>query len=263
MTTANDILALLKQRYSDPLRYACAAEVRSSTGTYDRRFDFIAVNCWPSDGLKIEVFEIKISKSDLKHELEHPEKHNWAFSEIDTYWLVAPEDIVDIDILPKKWGVMVVRNGELFVKRKPIPLHDDAQHFDVIKRNFAISLIRAISSASLEKRLLWEEIKATKEQAYKDGFSAAIKEVGNARIDTEKYLWMSEFCRRLRIDSEEEYKGKLEEIESLQYLKNNLKSLKSSMNFVVKHAKELDAQVAKAVKEFDAASPLPPKEVCF
>ena len=81
--TAKDILGLLTERYSDPQRYACAAEVSPMTGAWERRIDFLVMWCWASDQFKIEGFEIKISKSDLRRELQDPDKHAVFFNQID------------------------------------------------------------------------------------------------------------------------------------------------------------------------------------
>ena len=71
--TANDILVHLNDMYSDPNQYVCAAEVSPRTGAWERRIDFLVMNCYDSEQLKIQGYEIKISKSDLKRELEDPD----------------------------------------------------------------------------------------------------------------------------------------------------------------------------------------------
>ena len=169
--TACDILALLAETYREPHRYACAAEVSNSTGAYARRrLDFVAVDCWPSSGLKIMAFEIKISKSDFRRELEDPTKHNIFFDEIDNYSIVAPDYVLDdMSIIPKKWGVYhVVRddNGKLALKtvRKPLALHDDKAEDRKISRGFMASLVRAIDSQAATKAVLYKERQALEEK---------------------------------------------------------------------------------------------------
>lgn len=152
--TADDIHELLSIRYEDIGRYVCAAEVGNGTGGLARRHvDFMAVHCWDSDNFKIEAFEIKISKSDLKRELEDPSKHNVFFADIDFFWIVAPDYVLDdISLLPSKWGVMkVVRKDgklELKVARKPVALNDEHVRDRKISRPFMASLCRAINTKS-------------------------------------------------------------------------------------------------------------------
>lgn len=146
-----EILRLLAQKYGETGHYACATEVSNGPGSYaHRRLDFVAVNCWPSEGLKIMAFEIKVSKSDFRHELTDASKHNIFFDEIDNYSIVAPNYVLDdMRIIPPKWGVYhVVRNAEgkleLKTVRKPLDLHDEQMTERRIGRGFMASLVRAI-----------------------------------------------------------------------------------------------------------------------
>lgn len=109
---AQDIYKLLKKRYDDERQWLCAGEVSNSTG-YNacRRLDFVAVNCYESKGYGIHAFEIKISKSDLRRELEDPTKHNIFFEELDTYSIIAPDYVLDAEyksLIQPKWGIYVV-----------------------------------------------------------------------------------------------------------------------------------------------------------
>ena len=73
--TAKDILSLLRQKYLDSREWVVASEVQRKTGWSDRRYDFVAMNCFESTGQKIEVVEIKVSKADLSKALRpRPEK---------------------------------------------------------------------------------------------------------------------------------------------------------------------------------------------
>ena len=97
--TASRILSLLKEKYTkDSRQWAIASEVQRTTGLADRRYDFVAMNCYDSNSYRIEVVEIKVSKSDLRHELMESEKHTIIFEEIDYYWLAAPDEIIDMSI---------------------------------------------------------------------------------------------------------------------------------------------------------------------
>ena len=157
-----EIVKLLAEKYNDPGHYVCAAEVSNGTGAYAcRRVDFVAVDCWPSSGLNIMAFEVKISKSDFRRELFDPSKHNIFFDEIDNYSIVAPDYVLDDQrIIPPKWGIVhVVRNDggglELKTVRKPLALHDEKDR--KIGRGFMASLIRAIDKQSVTKIRLAEE----------------------------------------------------------------------------------------------------------
>ena len=170
--TANDIYQLLAQKYSSTREWVIAGEVQRTTGWSDRRYDFVAMNCFASTGYRIEVVEIKISKPDLRRELEEPEKHNVIFEQIDYYSLAAPAEIIDMAIIPPKWGVYAVKNGKLITKRKPLALNDDADMR--IKRSFAASFLRAAISQNLEKKTLAKELQKKFDEGFERGQNSLI-----------------------------------------------------------------------------------------
>ncbi len=149
--TAEDIYALLNKRFSDGRQWLCATEVGNTTGGGKRRLDLVAANCYAGEGFGIHAFEVKISKSDLRHELFDPSKHNIFFSEIDYYSIVAPDYVLDAEycaLVPKNWGIYKAiagtedRKNQLKVFRKPIALHDE--HIRTISRGFAFELMRCM-----------------------------------------------------------------------------------------------------------------------
>ena len=165
--TAKDILSLLRQKYLDSREWVVASEVQRKTGWSDRRYDFVAMNCFESTGQKIEVVEIKVSKSDLRHELEEAEKHTIIFDEIDYYSLAAPAEIIDMRIIPPKWGVYAYQDGKLVTKRKPLHLHDEFK--TTVSRTFAASFMRAAIAQNMEKTLLYDEKKKSYDEGFKEG----------------------------------------------------------------------------------------------
>lgn len=161
--SADSICALLRGRFKAG-QCVCAAEVGNATGWSKRYIDFMAFHCYDSENYMIEAFEIKIAKSDLKRELEDPSKHNVFFDDIDKFWIVAPDFVLDdMDIIPPKWGVMKVyyleSEGRLCLKvaRKPVALHDEQMRKRRIGRPFAASLCRAIEEQSETKHTLYEK----------------------------------------------------------------------------------------------------------
>lgn len=168
--SATDIYRLLVQKYTNGGEWIVAGEVQRATGWSDRRYDFVAMNCYSSKGYRVEVVEIKVSKSDLRRELEEPEKHNVVFEDIDYYSLAAPAEVIDMSIIPPKWGVYAVKDGKLITKRKPLALHDEADRS--IKRSFAASFLRAAISQNLEKKTLSAQLVEKYRQGYEEGKKA-------------------------------------------------------------------------------------------
>lgn len=173
--TADDILAHLQDMYADTNQYVCAAEVSPRTGAWERRIDFLVMNCYDSEQLKIQGYEIKISKPDLKRELEDPDKHAVFFDAIDFYWMIAPDDVLDqkiIDLIPPKWGIRKVSRGEdgkiaSRTVRKPTCLHDEQMYSRKIRKSFMASFCRAIGKQSLTKRRLLQEQRGLEEEIRK------------------------------------------------------------------------------------------------
>ncbi len=123
---AGEIRAALRARYSDARRYAVAEEVGITTGYSPRRLDMIVLDCYESNGFRIDGIEIKVSKADLKRELENPSKHVAFFDVIDYYTLACPAGVADMNVIPPKWGVLQVNeDGTTRYRRRPIALHDD------------------------------------------------------------------------------------------------------------------------------------------
>ena len=165
--TADDIYRLLAQKYSSTREWVIAGEVQRTTGWSDRRYDFVAMNCFASNSYRIEVVEIKVSKADLRRELEEPEKHNVIFEQIDYYSLAAPAEIIDMSIIPPKWGVYAVKDGKLITRKRPLALHDEADRR--IKRSFAASFLRAAISQNLEKKTLAKALQEKFDAGYEQG----------------------------------------------------------------------------------------------
>ena len=147
---AEDIYCLLANKYSDTRQYSCAREVQEKTGWARRRLDFVAVDCFESNNLEIMAFEVKISKSDFRRELEDPTKHNIFFDEIDKYSIVAPDYVLDdMSIIPPKWGVYhVIRNAEGNLEQ---------QHLRPVGRKFFASLFRAANTQSHIRSVIYKE----------------------------------------------------------------------------------------------------------
>lgn len=182
--TADDVRKAIKKKYSDNRRYAVCEEVGLTTGGGCRRLDMIIVDCYQSNEFRIDGIEIKVSTQDLRHELESPDKHNVFYNNLDYFTLACPAEVVNplIDVIPKKWGVLIVNeDGTTRYKKKPLALHDEAQKVP-ISRGFLASLVRSIQY----HRPYDKELK----EKYDEGFEKG-KEIGN-----QQFSHMRETVRR-------------------------------------------------------------------
>lgn len=115
-----DVRAALARKFAAP-EYALFYEVGDATGGRSRRWaDAIAMGLWPSRGLALQGFEIKVSRSDWLSEMRNPAKAE-AIARFCTYWwIVTPPGIVKDGELPEGWGLYEVQaNGLRCVKPAP------------------------------------------------------------------------------------------------------------------------------------------------
>lgn len=165
--TAENIRAALRAKYSDHRRYAVAEEVGLTTGFSHRRLDMMVLDCYSSNGFRIDGFEIKLSTSDLRRELEDPEKHLAFFDIIDYYTLAVPKGVAEplMEVIPKRWGILIVNeDGSTRYKRKPLAL-EDKKADKAIPRGFFASITRAIQS----RQPSVQELQSEYERGLKEG----------------------------------------------------------------------------------------------
>lgn len=162
---AEEVRSALRAKYNDRRRYAIAEEVGLTTGFSHRRLDVMVIDCYNSNGFRIDGFEIKVSTSDLRRELEDPEKHIAFFDVIDYYTLAVPAGVCEplMDVIPKKWGILIINeDGTTRYKRKPLAL-EDRKADKAVPRGFFASITRAIQSRQPSDREI--------QQAYERGLA--------------------------------------------------------------------------------------------
>lgn len=150
---SSQVMGLLRGRYSPP-SWALLEEVRDGTGyaTAGRSMDAMAFGLWPSRGLEIHGFEIKVFRNDWLRELKQPEKAESFYKFVDRWWIVAgDETVVKPDELPKTWGLLVVKGDKMRTvieapAKKAVPC----------SRLFMMAIIRRVTEAYVPKSRLNE-----------------------------------------------------------------------------------------------------------
>lgn len=162
---SEDVRALLRRRYAAP-EWALIEEVRNGTGyTKETRYaDAIAMSVWPSRGLDIHGFEIKVSKQDWKNELRNPKKSAAIQKYCDRWWIVAPKGIVDPSELPPTWGLILATPQRLLISKDAPKLNPVA-----LDRSFVASMLRNVH-ASVEAVARGQE---AYERGKRDGMAEA------------------------------------------------------------------------------------------
>jgi hypothetical protein len=162
--TSEDICKALESFYTSPEWYL-GFEVGNSTGAYCRRHaDAVAINAYPSKGFETRGFEIKVSKSDLKSELDNGEKSDEIARFCDYWFLVVPKGLADGFTLPPTWGVIEYNGEGLRQKTKAEKLekaHPTAGFLAAMLRGHdrvTESLARKVTDKrekEIEQRVLW------------------------------------------------------------------------------------------------------------
>lgn len=153
--TANDVVKLIRERY--PANgWAMLEQVANGTGAKARRWaDVVVMGLWPSRGMEIEGFEVKVSRSDWTSELKEPEKADEVARYCDRWWLaVSDAAIVKDGELPPTWGLLAPKRGKLEIV-VPAPKLDPLQHLD---RSFVAAVLRRAQAAMSVDRVIAEEV---------------------------------------------------------------------------------------------------------
>lgn len=144
-----DFIKLLSNKYSPP-DFAFLSQVRNQTGYGEsdgiRTADGIAMSLWPSAGMDLIGFEIKVSRSDFISELKNPEKSNVIAKFCDHWYIVAPKEMIKTEELPSNWGLIEPYGSGLKIKRSVKNLKPEP-----ITKGFLASIFRSLTTGVVLK----------------------------------------------------------------------------------------------------------------
>lgn len=117
---------LLRKRYAEPA-FVVMRQVRNKAA-FDatNTADAFAMGVWPSRGLHLHGFEIKVSRSDWLKELSQPWKADAFQPHCDYWWVVTSPGVVQPGELPESWGHLE-RKGPRLVCVKEAPKNAEPQ----------------------------------------------------------------------------------------------------------------------------------------
>lgn len=161
--TAFDLYDMLEVRCAPPA-WALLPQVGDSTGHGGSRYaDAVGMELWPSRGLALHGYEIKVSKADWKKELANPLKAEAVGRFCGFWWIVAPKDLIPVGDLPVAWGLLEPYRGSLRAVKSPQKMN--AQGIDL---NFLAALLRRVyeNAPPIEnvRRLCKESYRAGQDQ---------------------------------------------------------------------------------------------------
>jgi hypothetical protein len=160
--TEGDITQLLRAKYRGR-DWAFLAQVPNGTGTHkSRTCDGMAMSLWPSKGLHLHGFEIKVSRGDWLAEIQQPEKSEAFIRYCHYWWIVAPAGVVKLDEVAGNWGVQeVTKQGDKLRVTKAASLMSPI----AVDPSFLAALFRAMRRESSE-----HELQTARQEGYSDGF---------------------------------------------------------------------------------------------
>jgi len=250
---ANDIRCALRTRYPAG-SHALLWEVANATGSNQRRFaDAVAVGLWPSHGHEIEGIEIKVSRSDWKREIEHPEKSQPVYRYCNRWWLAAPKGLLEADELPSTWGLLELVGDTLRTKKKAPALTPEVPSI-----GFVASLLRrhAGVDAEMTEKLLREKTQTVHDEARRE-IESTLKREREYRFNdiqraTEK---LDAIAEATGIDFRRDYRQPAEWIAALKFLTDH----QFDSMFTARGLANLRTDCAKLIASIDSI-PLPPAE---
>lgn len=165
---AAEVVARIRTKYGDETKgWTVFEQVASGTGAMRLRFaDVVAMNLWPSKGLEIVGFEVKTSRADWGRELRNRGKvEDGVYQFCDRWYVVAGAlDIVDLDELPKSWGLLEPYGAGLKVAKIAPQLEPSD-----VDRLFVAAVLRRASKASSCTSL--DKLRAANRRGFEDGKS--------------------------------------------------------------------------------------------
>lgn len=148
---SEDIRAALSKKFCAP-EYALFFEVGDATGGRARRWaDAVAMGLWPSRGLSLSGFEIKVSRQDWVKEMRQPAKAEAIAQYCSQWWMVTAPGLIKDGELPELWGHFELHPNGLRVI-KPAPITEAVP----ISREFLAALLRRASE--LDRKIERETI---------------------------------------------------------------------------------------------------------
>lgn len=236
-----DLTNLLAEKFKNDVGTMFLTEVANSTGGNARRFaDAVTIGLWPSKGYCVEGYEIKISKSDLEHELQDITKWEAVGQFCDKWWLVVSDkSFVDLQRLPPAWGVMYpTKSGTLRVLKPATKL--EAKPFT---KGFFASVLRkgADHSGMIQK------LQAERYAGRQEGIEQGKKTASRGLCDCERLKNKIDVFEKASGIELQNYGGDRlgEDFKDFRSGKSSLHSMKLSIKHLARTIQNMNDDLAK------------------
>jgi len=246
-TTEYDILTAVRARFGPPA-YAFLSHVRNGTGfsrATVRTADALAMGLWPSRGVELYGFEVKVSRGDWLHELKQPEKAAEIGAYCDRWFIAAPKGIVEIAEMPPAWGLIEVDGGKTRFLKPAEKL--DPKPMDRLM--LAAILRRACESLPPPALLARERAEGHREGALAGqvGAQEDIKEAKDALQKFRKFVNDFEKASGLSLSNRWDYEGKEIGEAVFRVLHGEDKKIERRLSLLRDHAAEILAGIEREI----------------
>lgn len=184
--TESTLLELLRGRYGGK-EWVLVEKARDAAGFgASRTIDAIAFNVWPSRGLVLVGFELKVSRSDWLRELKAPEKAEVGHSLTDSWYVVAPREVVKIEELPKGWGLLEASAKRLTETRAA----EQKPYTETVDRNLMAAMFKNMDgwySETFRNVVPREEVERLAKERADDRIKSAREETQRLRERIERF----------------------------------------------------------------------------
>jgi len=152
--TSDHVYKAIKDKFSDPQRYATMSEVNCGTGYAGKSWiDALVISLWPSDGLHRMAFEIKVSRADFLSEMKKHAKNEFFREHCHEFWYATAKGVVKSDDeIPEGCGWMCMRGKNQLVIQKQAQRKADVLNDDL----FIASIARSCFNAQGNQREILE-----------------------------------------------------------------------------------------------------------
>lgn len=189
--TADDIRKALGNYYPLP-EWSLMFEVGNGTGSVLRRHaDGVALNMYPSRGYEVRGFEIKVSRSDLQHEIAQAAKAEAVCQYCDTWFLVVPKGLTKGIQIPLPWGVIEYNEGKLRISKQAETLSHETMPMQFIagllraqERVFSKKLNTIADDTIRENKEKWQSMGAWELKSLQGKYSGLYEKLTDIREQT-------------------------------------------------------------------------------
>jgi hypothetical protein len=190
-----EVLDILEGKHPPPA-WAFLPQIRNGTGyAANRTADALAMSLWPSRGLHLHGFEVKVSRGDWLRELKEPAKADDFAHYCHFWWVAVPagEEIVKEGELPPTWGLLSCSHKRIKVTAAKTPLVPKPLDVPLVA-----SILRNFHEAAVPKEKLRKEYDRGLGDGIKSG-EMRIKHAENCLQEFEKIVQDFENASGLKI----------------------------------------------------------------